>query len=222
MCVFGDGMKKSRWTPEEEKTLRDHYFDTPMIDLLLLLPNRTRVAIKGHAVKLKLKRDDKFQKSVRIKPVHGHSIINSRAYKLWCSMRTRCFYPKHRSYKYYGGKGIVPCDEWNDFANFYNDMGDPPDGMTLGRIDNTKGYCKENCRWETMKDQGNNRSSNRLVTAFGETLTLQQWANKTGVTRAAIEQRLNKGVMTNEEAVTKPVKKTKPFVHWRSGRVVGA
>lgn len=72
-------------------------------------------------------------------------------------MRQRCLYPRHASYQKYGAKGITICDEWRDsFSAFLRDMGARPPGKTLDRIDGTKGYFKDNCRWATPKEQAAN------------------------------------------------------------------
>lgn len=68
------------------------------------------------------------------------------------------------------------CDEWKSFDAFFNDMGIPRKGESLERKDNSKGYSKENVVWADKKTQANNTRSNRMVTAFGETKTLAQWA----------------------------------------------
>lgn len=74
------------------------------------------------------------------------------------NMVARCMNPKNKRYKDYGAAGITVCDSWlESFDNFANDMGACPDGFQIDRIDNTKGYSKENCRWTDRKTNMNNR-----------------------------------------------------------------
>lgn len=83
----------------------------------------------------------------------------SRAYNSWRGMRERCNDPNNTHYKYYGGKGIKVCDEWEkSFLTFLNDMGGRPTGKTLDRINPHLGYYKENCRWVTDSMQAFNKN----------------------------------------------------------------
>lgn len=81
-----------------------------------------------------------------------------RAYQAWQWMLGRIrAKPDSRMFKYYAGRGISVCERWHSFENFYADMGDCPDGLTLDRIDNDGNYEPANCRWATMSVQIANR-----------------------------------------------------------------
>lgn len=90
---------------------------------------------------------------------HGHSPRSgfSKEYRTWKAMINRTTNPKSQDYYNYGGRGIYTCERWKDFVNFYEDMGDKPEGYSLERIDNDKGYFPENCKWETAINQARNR-----------------------------------------------------------------
>jgi len=92
---------------------------------------------------------------------HGHCIgdISTPTYAAWTSLRNRCDNPNNKDFKNYGERGITYCVEWKKFENFLHDMGEKPGGCySIDRIDNSKGYSKENCQWATRdQQQGNKR-----------------------------------------------------------------
>lgn len=73
----------------------------------------------------------------------------SGSYRSWCAMKNRC--GKDKNYL-----EITYCDDWESFKNFYRDMGDRPEKHSLDRIDSSKGYSKDNCRWSTYQQQCRN------------------------------------------------------------------
>lgn len=87
--------------------------------------------------------------------ISTHGRYKTRTYRLWGAMHQRC--RKHPHYS-----GITVCAEWAAFEAFLRDMGECPDGMTLDRLDNTRGYEPDNCRWATMREQVRNRLCNKL------------------------------------------------------------
>lgn len=80
------------------------------------------------------------------------------------AMKSRCRDEDGKWYKYYKAKGIMYCERWNSFRNFYDDMHETwQPGLELDRIENDKGYYKENCRWATHLQQQRNKTSNKLT-----------------------------------------------------------
>ena len=106
-------------------------------------------------------------------------------------MKGRCLNPKHKAYPAYGGRGITVCEKWLKFENFLKDMGERPEGKTLDRKDNDKGYYKGNCRWATSDEQYDNRGS--VIEYDGEKHTIKGWADKFGIPYARLQARLRRG-----------------------------
>lgn len=99
-----------------------------------------------------------FQKQ-RTSSINGtHLSSRTQLYSVWKAMKARCYNTNKRSYKWYGGKGIGVCERWHDFSNFQLDMqGEYKPGLTLDRIDSSKDYSPENCRWLTKSENSRRR-----------------------------------------------------------------
>lgn len=89
---------------------------------------------------------------------HAHPKSPSRTYRSWSAMWRRCTNQNGHAYQRYGGRGITVCTEWENFERFLADMGERPADRSIDRIDNDKGYFKDNCRWATRSEQQWNRS----------------------------------------------------------------
>lgn len=119
-----------------------------------------------------------------IKARQTHGMWKSRIYRIWKGMISRCCCETDGNYKNYGGRGIAVCEEWlHNFQAFYDwsTQNGYADNLTIDRIDNDKGYYPYNCRWITFKKQQNNRRNNHNITFNGETHTLSEWSEITGV-----------------------------------------
>lgn len=137
---------------------------------------------------------------------HGHATNKgiSPTYHSWAGMKARCTNPNNTHFQYYGAMGISVCERWMKFENFLSDMGEKPPGKSIDRVDPSGDYTPQNCRWADGKSQANNKNNSRLITALGQTLTLQQWAEKLGVTHGTIIFRIDKAGWPLEKALTTP------------------
>lgn len=130
-----------------------------------------------------------------------------KLYGIWKGMIDRCCNVKSKTYKYYGARGIKPCDEWLNPFKFEEDMGDRLPGTTLERRDNSKGYCKDNCYWATKTEQTRNRRTTLFVTKGGISKTLKEWCDVEGVDYSLVKSRIRLMGWSVEDAIYQPVKK---------------
>lgn len=129
--------------------------------------------------------------------VHGQNKLGKRTseYTAWANMISRTTLTGGKDWAYYGGRGVLVCDEWlNSFEAFFNDMGPKPTAKhSIDRIDCALGYYMGNCRWATATEQSNNRSNNVRFTFYGMDKTVAEWARITLVPASAIHDRLKQG-----------------------------
>ena len=133
-------------------------------------------------------------------------------YRSWKAMKDRCMRRKNVAYSRYGGAGIGICQEWTipnkGFGNFMKDMGPKPSYVkapggkrplyTLDRIDPAKGYCRDNCRWATAKQQAMNKTNNVVISYKGESHCVSEWARILGIKRSTIYMRIHYGKSVEE------------------------
>lgn len=132
-----------------------------------------------------------------------HGMFGTVEYAAWSQMIARCERPTDNSFKNYGARGLTVSTEWRaGFEAFLSDMGMRPLNHSLGRIDNDQGYSAENCRWETQKQQANNRRSSVKVSWRNEEKTLAEWSDVTGIHPDTLNQRIFKLHWTPEKAFT--------------------
>ncbi len=141
---------------------------------------------------------------------HGGAVIGKRfkEYTVWVCMKGRCYNPRHKKFRIYGGRGIIVCKRWlNSFETFLADMGPRPSGMSLERKNTNGNYEPSNCVWATQKTQQNNRRNNRMLEADGKRLTATQWSKITGISPQRILCRIDRELWTAERALFTPVRK---------------
>lgn len=133
----------------------------------------------------------------------------TRLYAIWSNMKRRCQNRNNPSYKWYGAIGTTVCEEWRDFEPFYKwaMANGYRDDFTIDRIDNSKGYSPDNCRWATAKEQSNNKRNNCLIEYNGKTQTISQWAEEYGLMYATLRDRLNRYHWDIEKALTTPTRR---------------
>lgn len=120
-----------------------------------------------------------------------HGMSRTSTWNSWNNMRKRIKVGSSHS-RIYGEIDID--DSWSFFENFLTDMGERQKGMSIDRIDNNKGYSKENCRWATQAEQNRNRSTNVILDFEGKSMCVTDWAKQIGVHRDTIRRRIKRGL----------------------------
>ena len=130
-----------------------------------------------------------------------HGLTQHPLFEIWGSMKKRCYNPKTKAYKDYGGRGISVCDDWvSDFKSFYEwaIRTGYKEGLTIDRINVNGNYCPENCRWITLQEQARNRRNTVWVTYQGKQICKAEFARMIGISDSTVRRRIKKG-MTGDE-----------------------
>jgi len=128
-------------------------------------------------------------------PARQHGQCETKFYKVWSSMKSRCSNPTDKAYCNYGGRGISVCEEWQTFepfrewamANGYRE------GLTIERINNDGNYEPGNCKWIPKGLQSDNTRRCVFITLNGQTLNMKQWAKELGIPYSVIQHRIYRG-----------------------------
>ncbi len=142
-------------------------------------------------------------------PITTHGCTGTRLYNIWAGMKQRCYDKKDPTYERYGKKGITVCAEWiYDFPVFreWALKNGYDDTLSIDRINNSKGYGPDNCRWATVKEQSNNRTNNRVYEVNGTIGNITQLSEKFGILSATARARIDRG-WDATRAFTQPTRK---------------
>lgn len=134
-----------------------------------------------------------LRKAVAATRNFSHGMTDSDEFSVWKNMLSRCLNPNTDGYERYGGRGIRVCERWMKFENFYADMGNRPNGMTIDRKNNDLGYSPENCRWADKKTQVRNRRCTVVLEFNGISKPLAEWAEILGISYHTLRNKLRRG-----------------------------
>lgn len=137
---------------------------------------------------------------------HGnrtHGMSNTVLFYKWSGMLDRCYNTSCKDFKNWGARGITVCARWRkSFENFYLDMGSTyKPGLSLGRINNSKGYSPHNCRWETAKEQSNNTRCNIFINTPKGRMTIKQAAEAYKIKPITLYARIRRYGWTTQRAL---------------------
>jgi hypothetical protein len=142
---------------------------------------------------------------------HGLNLTSPQLLSIWRAMRIRCNNKKTKYYRYYGGKGIQICSEWENPINFceWAISHGYAEGLEIDRIDNNGSYCPENCRWVTRTQNACNKSSNKRILFQNKSLTYSEWEREFNLPPATITRRITQLHWNPIRALTTPIKSIK-------------
>ena len=121
-----------------------------------------------------------------------HGMRYTSTYSSWVSAKNRATNPKNKDFYRYGAVGLKMAERWLKFENFFEDMGEKPEGTSIDRIDPNKGYEPGNCRWATPYQQSRNRKDLKIVKTVDGDIPLIDYAKKLGITKGAAHLRFKR------------------------------
>jgi hypothetical protein len=130
-----------------------------------------------------------------------HGLAKTRAHRSWLAMRRRCTYPSDPGWPHYGGRGIAVCERWNNFANFFADLGECPPNHSLERIDVNGCYKPGNCRWATPAEQSRNQRTNVFVILDGCRMVFRDACGVVGISPTSVYARMRAKALTHQAAI---------------------
>lgn len=151
-----------------------------------------------------------YDVKIEMSKYKGIAQDNPRLYTIWKGMNARCFNERHKSFKDYGAKGIAVCEDWKHFEPFkeWALSHGYADDLTIDRIDVSKGYSPDNCRWVSVREQNNNQARTLWLTYNGETMQLSYWADRLGINYHTLYDRLYLHGWSIEKAFNTPVRRS--------------
>lgn len=185
----------------------------PMWECVCSCPDETVCVVRGSALTAgNTKSCGCIRKKTTLKLNMTHKKTGTNIYCTWANMKQRCYNPKNKQFKDWGGRGIAVCKQWRDsFEAFYKDVSKLPHfgekGYSLNRKNNDGNYEPENVEWSNQYSQANNKRNNHLISYNGEVYSLSQWAAKLGIKRSTLDQRINAYYWSIDKAIGTPVKK---------------
>ena len=167
---------------------------------------------RGHTQSCGCLHDEMSSERIAIRNYrHGRS--DTRLYHIWVDMKKRCTNPHHWAYARYGGRGITFTQAWDQFEMFerWSLENGYEEHLTLDRLDNDGHYSPGNCRWATRKTQARNKSNNTKYAYANESLTLAEWAERTGMRYTTLYGRVHNYGWSIEQALNTPVRRHKQY-----------
>lgn len=146
------------------------------------------------------------ERTIQARTIHGKT--NTRLYRIYTGMKTRCYDVNNKNYKNYGARGITICKEWlENFMSFYNwaMLNGYHDDLSIDRINVNGNYEPSNCRWATREEQANNTTKNHHIEYDGEIKTLEKWSETVGINKSLIYRRLENGWGVEKALIEKPI-----------------